>query len=312
MGNLKTRLNSQSSDESFKALFNTQGVVAEGQIKQLKLAELQPYPNQPFRPYAEERLRELAEDIRQNGVLCPIIVRTIALGTAQPYQILAGHNRVNASRLAGCTDIPAIVKDVDDDEAKLILVNTNLNQREKLLPSEKAFAYKMQLEALKRQAGQPKKNYSQVGNNSFAGTSSGELAQQTGESKNQIFRYIRLTYLIPPLLEMVDNEALAFMVGCYLSYLPEEKQLLLHNFMDANELKKISMAQAEVIKERKESLDGKMLQLIFYGDPAREKHKTVACKLPVESIQRYFPDLKPAAIEKELVRILDFYFSKGN
>lgn len=310
MGNLKTRLNSQTSDESFNALFNTQGVVAEGQIKQLKLAELQPYPNQPFRPYAEERLRELAEDIRQNGVLCPIIVRTIALGTAQPYQILAGHNRVNASRLAGCIDVPAIVKDVDDDEAKLILVNTNLNQREKLLPSEKAFAYKMQMESMKKTAGRPSKNnLSQLGTQK---RSDQIIAESTGESRNQIQRYIRLTYLIPPLLEMVDNEALAFMVGCYLSYLPEEKQLLLHNFMDANELKKISMAQAEVIKERKESLDGKMLQLIFYGDPAREKHKTVACKLPVESIQRYFPDLKPTAIEKELVRILDFYFSKGD
>ncbi len=278
------------------------------QIISIKLSELLPFPNQPFRPYSDEKLWELAEDIKQNGVLSPIIVRPF--GNA--YQILAGHNRVNASKLAELDEIPSIVKDVDDDTAKLILVNTNLNQRDKLLPSEKAFAYKMQLDSLKRTAGRPSKNNScQVGTDLIGKRSDVQLSENSTDSARTIQRYIRLTELIPELLEMVDNESFAFMVGVYLSYLSQEKQQLLYEYMDANELKKVSLAQAEVIKSYKEVLDDNRLKLIFFGLKEEKKKATTTYKLPTDRITSYFPDLEKSEIEQELIKILDEYFKRG-
>lgn len=309
MGNLRTRLSIPTPEESYNALF---GETVKDGIQQLSLADLHPYPNQPFKPYTTSRLQELAEDVAQNGVLCPIIVRPMPEDgdhSYSYYQILAGHNRVAAANMAGLEKVPAIVRDVSDDEAALIMVNTNLNQRDKLLPSEKAWAYKMQLEAMKRQGNRTDLTSRQV----VGKLNSAEMiGRVNSDNERQVQRYIRLTYLVPSLLDMVDDEQLAFMVGVYLSYLSEEKQLLLFNFMDANEIKKISMAQAEVMKNKKETLDGRMLQIVFFGDPNKKKPSTAAYKLPVACVEKYFPDLKPVAIEKELVRILDFYFTKGD
>lgn len=310
MSSLRTRLSIPTPAESYDALF---GSTPKGNIQKLSIADLQPYPNQPFHPYSVQRLQELSEDIAQNGVLCPIIVRPMPADDEHLYsyfQILAGHNRVAAAEAAGLLEVPAIVKDVGEDEAALIMVTTNLNQRDKLLPSEKAFAYKMQLEAMKKTVGRPaKNNLSQLGTQK---RSDQTMAEYAGESRNQIQRYIRLTYLIQPFLELIDNDALPFIVGVYLSYLPQERQELLYSFMEANEIKKISMAQAEVIKQHKDTLDGRKLQLIFYGDPNKAKRKTAPYKLPVEQVEKYFPNLKPSEIEKELSRILDFYFTKGD
>lgn len=228
--------------EDLPSLFSGLGnATAPGVIVQLPLNKLTACENQPFRPYSEDKMRLLVEDVRANGVLNPIIVRP----KGELYEILAGHNRWNASRQAGLETIPAIIKVVDDDTATLIMVNTNLNQRDELLPSEKAWAYRMQLEAMKRQAGRPsKENVSQIGTQK---RSDQMLADQTGESRNQIQRFIRLTYLIPELLEMVDQNMLPMVSGVALSYLTAEQQAVVCD-ISADCDKRISTAQAEQLK----------------------------------------------------------------
>lgn len=222
----------------FSGLGNT---AAPGAIVQIPIGSLVPWTNQPFRPYSATKMQQLVEDIKANGVLNPIIVRPMG----QQYQILAGHSRTNASREAGLTTVPAIIRDVDDDTATLIMVNTNLNQRDELLFSEKAWAYRLQLEAMKRQAGRPtKENLSQ---NETQKRSDQQLAEQTGDSRNQIQRYIRLTYLIHELLEMVDQGMLPMMSGVSLSYLAEDQQHIVCDISAECE-KRISTAQAEKIK----------------------------------------------------------------
>lgn len=198
----------------FSGLGNT---AAPGAIVQIPISSLVPWANQSFRPYSAAKMQQLVEDIRTNGVLNPIIVRPMG----QQYQILAGHSRTNASREAGLTTVPAIIRDVDDDTATLIMVNTNLNQRDELLPSEKAWAYRLQLEAMKRQ-GQRTDLTSVQNEQKLKGITARELvASQYGDSAVQIQRYIRLTYLISELLEMVDQGMLPMMSGVSLSYLAE-------------------------------------------------------------------------------------------
>lgn len=210
-------------------------------ITQLPLGKLVPYPNQPFKPYKAEKLERLTEDIRVNGVLSPIIVRP----KGDRYEVLAGHNRWNASHRAGKDTIPAIIQELDDDTAALVMVNTNLNQRDELLPSEKAFAYRVQLEAMKRRAGRPQNNLSQLGTQK---RSDQEMAEQVGESRNQIQRYIRLTYLTPDLLEQVDNGELSMVPAVALSYLsPDEQRLVLEVSGDCE--RKVSVFQAEALKK---------------------------------------------------------------
>ena len=209
-------------------LFSTEESRADSQrerVVELPLAELHPFRNHPFKVLDDEKMEDTAQSIREHGVLVPAIVRPREEGG---YEIVAGHRRHHASQIAGLDTMPAIIRDLDDDAATIIMVDSNL-QRETLLPSERAWAYKMKLDAMKRQAGRPsKENCSQVGNN-FSGQRSSELmAQQIGESKNQIFRFIRLTELIPPLLDMVDERKIAFNPAVELSYLKPEEQIELH------------------------------------------------------------------------------------
>ena len=206
-------------------LFSTDESRADAQrerVVELPLAELHPFRNHPFKVLDDEKMADTAQSIREHGVLVPAIVRPREEGG---YEIVAGHRRHHASQIAGLDTMPAIIRDLDDDAATIIMVDSNL-QRETLLPSERAWAYKMKLDAMKRQAGRPlKENCSQVGNN-FSGQRSSELmAQQIGESKNQIFRFIRLTELIPPLLDMVDERKIAFNPAVELSYLKPEEQV---------------------------------------------------------------------------------------
>lgn len=217
------------------------GNVSEGAaITQLPLEMLIPYPNQPFKPYSKEKLERLADDIRMNGVLSPIIVRP----SGSAYEILAGHNRYNASLRAGKETIPAIVKDLDDDMAALVMVNTNLNQRDELLPSEKAFAYKVQLEAMKSQGKRSDLTSCQVGTKSRADE---RLAESSSDSARVVQRYIRLTYLIPDLLEMVDTKELPMTPAVDLSYLPPEEQHLVLDVTAECE-RKVSMCQSAQLK----------------------------------------------------------------
>ncbi len=234
-------------------------MAAPGTIVQLSLNILTPYDNpsyrhlldgrQSFRPYSEAKFEKLVSSIKTNGVLTPIIVRPWENGK---YQVLAGHNRWNASRAAGLDTIPAIIDDADDDRAAIIMTTTNIDQRDELLPSEKAWAYRLQLDVMKRQ-GQRTDLTSAQSERKLSNKESREiLAEQTGENRNQIQRYIRLTYLIPELLEMVDKDMLPMVSGVALSYLDAEQQSIVCD-ISAECDKRISTAQAEQIKRLAQS-----------------------------------------------------------
>ena len=200
-------------------------------IQEIPLSELHPFKNHPFKVKDDEAMMETADSIKQYGVLVPAIARPDPEGG---YELVAGHRRHRASELAGKETMPVIVRDLDDDAATIIMVDSNL-QRESLLPSERAFAYKMKLEAMKRQAGRPsKENCSQVGND-FGKKSSEVLAEQVGQSKNQIFRYIRLTELIPELMDMVDEKKIALNPAYELSFLKKDEQVDLLDAMDSEQ-----------------------------------------------------------------------------
>ena len=202
-------------------LFKTDEGRKTEEIKPIKISELKPYAEQPFKVIDNEEMDELVASIKENGVLSPVVARPHPEGG---YEILSGHRRVRASELAGKDEVPVVVKDLDDDTAVILLVDSNL-QREHILPSEKAFAYQMRLEAMKRKAGRPsQENSAQFGQNTSPVDSRKELAEQTGESSVQIQRYIRLTELIDPLLEMVDTKAMAMNAGVELSNLKPKEQ----------------------------------------------------------------------------------------
>lgn len=175
------------------------------EIRQMSVSELKPFEAQPFKVLMDESMDELVQSIKESGVLSPLVVRPHKDGG---YEILSGHRRATACKLAGRDKVPVIIRHLDDDMAAIFLVDSNL-QRENILPSEKAYAYRLKLEAMKRRAGRPSKiNSAQIGSNSLGKESREILAEQVGESKNQISRYIRLTELIDPLLDMVDNKKL--------------------------------------------------------------------------------------------------------
>ena len=196
------------------------------QVQQIPIGELFPFKNHPFKVLDDESMQRTVESVEQYGVLSPLIARPRPEGG---YEIISGHRRQHAAQLAGLDTLPVIVRNMDDDAAVLLMVDSNL-QRETILPSERAFAYKMKLEAMKHQAGRPTQdNYSQVGNN-FGTLSSEEMAEELGTSKNQIFRYIRLTNLVPELLDMVDEKKISFNPAVELSYLDTNQQ---RDFLEA-------------------------------------------------------------------------------
>ena len=224
----------------------------ERDIYQLPIKNLVPYEGQPFKPYTQEKLISLAEDIRDNGLINPIIVRPIG---KEQYQILAGHNRVNACRMLGMDEVSSIIKDVDNNQAALIMLNSNLNQRDELRPSEKAFAYRMQMDTLSRQGKRIDlcTNCAQDEDNNLCSIgaqvkSRDIIANQNNTSREQIRRYIRLTYLIQPFLDRVDNGDLPFRAGVNLSYLTECQQDGLLNYVDTYNIK-ISLEQSEKLKD---------------------------------------------------------------
>jgi ParB family chromosome partitioning protein len=227
------------------ALFGEAPAQAAGdQIKEVPLAELHPFKDHPFHVVDDEKMQEMAESVTQYGVLVPGIVRPRPEGG---YEIVAGHRRRRASALAGKETMPVIVRDMDDDEATIIMVDSNL-QREKILPSEKAFAYRMKLEAMKRKAGRPRKdNCVPVAHNLSGRKSRNVLAEQVGESQDQIRRYIRLTHLLPPLLQMVDENKLTLRPAVELSYLTQDEQGLLLEMISSREIVP-TLEQAQELK----------------------------------------------------------------
>lgn len=209
-------------------------------VVELSLSELHPFENHPFKVKDDEAMMETVESVKQYGVLVPAIVRPDPKGG---YEIVSGHRRFRASELAGKESIPVIIRDLDDDEATIIMIDSNL-QREELLPSERAFAYKMKLDAMKHQGERMDLTCSQLGNKLSGKKSSELLAEQVGQSKNQIFRYIHLTELIPSLLELVDAKKIAFNPAYEISFLKaEEQEVLLENIELEQATPSLSQAQ---------------------------------------------------------------------
>ena len=240
---------------SYDEIFQTEETRIEASLEKvidIPLAELHPFKNHPFKVTDDESMLETAESITKHGVLVPVIARPREEGG---YELISGHRRKRASELAGKETLPCIVRNLDDDAATIIMVDSNI-QRENILPSERGFAYKLKLEAMKRQAGRPsKENGSQVGNNLMGVKSSDIFAEQMGESKSTIFRVIRLTDLVPELLDMVDAKKIAFNPAVELSYLKPQEQVQLMEAMDM-EQSTPSLSQAQRLK--KFSQDGKL------------------------------------------------------
>ena len=258
------------------------------QVQQIPIGELFPFKNHPFKVLDDESMQRTVESVEQYGVLSPLIARPRPEGG---YEIISGHRRQHAAQLAGLDTLPVIVRNMDDDAAVLLMVDSNL-QRETILPSERAFAYKMKLEAMKHQAGRPTQdNYSQVGNN-FGTLSSEEMAEELGTSKNQIFRYIRLTNLIPELLDMVDEKKIAFNPAVELSYLDESQQ---RDFLEAmNDTQNApSLSQAQRLK--KLSQEGHFSYDVAFAVMGEEK-KDELDKVVIknDTLRKYFPRSKYA------------------
>ena len=272
-------------------------------IRDIPISEIDEFPDHPFKVLMDEDMEQLVESIKRNGVMTPATVRLKEDGR---YELISGHRRKKACELAGLEMLKCEVKELTRDEAIIVMVESNL-QRSVILPSEKAFAYKMRLEAMKRQAGRPTKdNYSPVGNNSEFATSSDELAEKVGESKNQIFRYIRLTELVPEILQMVDERQIAFRPAVEISYLTEEQQYTLLEAMEYNDATP-SLAQA--IKMKKFNQDGKLtsevIQSIMEEEKPNQKEKPA---FRDERITKLIPKTVPRGQETDfVVKALEFY-----
>ena len=272
-------------------------------IRDIPISEIDEFPDHPFKVLIDEDMEQLVESIKRNGVMTPATVRLKEDGR---YELISGHRRRKACELAGLETLKCEVKDLSRDEAIIIMVESNL-QRSTILPSEKAFAYKMRLEAMKRQAGRPTKdNYSPMGNNLEFATSSDELAEKVGESKNQIFRFIRLTELVPEILQMVDERQIAFRPAVEISYLSEEQQYAL---LEAMEYSDATPSLAQAIKMKKFMQDGKLtnevIQSIMEEEKPNQKEKPA---FRDERITKLIPKSVPRGQESDfVVKALEFY-----
>lgn len=295
--------------KSVDDLFATEEIREDAQrekVQNIPLGELHPFKNHPFKIKNDAAMQDTVDSVREYGVLVPAIARPDPDGG---YELIAGHRRHHASELAGKETMPVIVRDLDDDAATIIMVDSNL-QREELLPSERAFAYKMKLEAMKRQAGRhTKENCSQLGNNFDGKRSSEIMAEQIGGSKNQIFRYIRLTELIPELLDMVDERKIAFNPAVELSYLKKEEQTLLLEAMDSEQATP-SLSQAQRLKKFSQQ---KMLSLDVMRAVMSEEKKTDLERVTLknETLRRYFPkSYTPKQMEDTIIKLLEGWYKK--
>ena len=275
-------------------------------IIEIPLTELHPFKDHPFKVIDNEAMFDTAESVKQYGVLVPAIARPRDEGG---YELVAGHRRKRACELAELETMPVIVRNLDDDAAIIIMVDSNL-QRENILPSERAFAYKMKLSAMKRQAGRPsKENSSQVGNNLLGKKSSDLLAEQIGESKNQIYRYIRLTHLIPEILSMVDEKKIAFNPAVELSFLKDEEQIDLLEAMDMEQATP-SLSQAQRLK--KFSNEGKLSLGVMSAIMSEEKKGDLdKVTLTGDKLKRYFPkSYTPKQMEETIIKLLEGWHKK--
>lgn len=318
MKSIASKIQITSFDDLFNPTTPDENEESKGQIREIPLADLHEFRNHPFKILDDDKMAEMVDSIRQYGVLVPGIVRERAEGG---YEIVAGHRRKHASELAGKETMPVIVQELDDDEATIIMVDSNI-QREELLPSEKAWAYKLKLDAMKRQAGRPRKeNLSQVGtdfsnseNASQVGTDSGssenasqvgthsrsdqELANQVGISRNQVQRYIRLTELLPELMDMVDAKKLALNPAYELSFLTKEEQAILLEVIRGENIS-ISLLQAGQLK--KLSQENNLTEETVLDLLCEKKAAPIKITLQEKKIRKYFP---PAYTQQQVEDVI--------
>ena len=288
---------------AYDDLFQTDESRAEvklSKIRDIPIAEIDEFPDHPFKVLLDEDMEQLVESIKRNGVMTPATVRLKEDGR---YELISGHRRKKACEIAGLETLKCEVKELSRDEAIIVMVESNL-QRSTILPSEKAFAYKMRLEAMKRQAGRPpKENSSPVGTHL---RSDAELAEKVGESRNQIQRYIRLTELVPEILQMVDERQIAFRPAVEISYLSDEQQ---YSLLEAMQYNDATPSLAQAIKMKKFMQDGKLtdevIQSIMQEEKPNQREKPA---FRDERITKLIPKSVPRGRESDfVVKALEFY-----
>lgn len=285
-------------------LFSTQEERDEGKresVRDISLAEISDFPNHPFKVKMDEEMKDMAESVRQYGVLVPALVREKPEGG---YEMVAGHRRKMASELAQQATMPCLVRNLTDDEAIIVMVDSNL-QREKILPSEKAFAYKMKLDAMKRQGERIDLTSTPVGQK--LGKYSVEiLGEEVGESRSQIQRYIRLTELVPKILDMVDEGDIAMRPAVEISYLPKEQQEILFDTMQSEDC---TPSHVQAIKMRRFFEEGKLDEDVIFSIMTEEKPNQVEqFKMPMKRIDKFFAPGTPAKKKEDtIVQALEMY-----
>ena len=275
------------------------GVPEIAGTQEIEIERIHAFPNHPFKVLDDEKMDTLVDSIRENGILNPVIVRPDQSGN---YEMISGHRRLHAAKIVGLKKVPAIVKEMSDDEAIIKMVDANI-QREEILPSEKAFAYKMKLGAMKRQAGRPPKNNScQNGTNL---RSDEELGNLVGESARSIQRYIRLTELIPDLLDYVDKKRLQFTVAVDISYIDKEIQTWLFEYIKENgTVKAVQVAALRTALEVGPMTQAKMISILVNSQPGRKQEQKIT--LSEKKLRNYFSDKYTAEdMESVILELLD-------
>ena len=290
---------------SYDEIFSTEESRADAaheKVMEIPLSELYAFRDHPFKVQDDERMMDTAQSIREYGVLVPAIARPRKDGG---YELISGHRRKRGCEFAGLETMPVIVRDMDDDAATIVMVDSNI-QRESLLPSERAFAYRMKLEAMKRKAGRLPKNVSQLGTQK---RSDQLMADQVGESRNQIQRFIRLTKLIPPILDMVDEKKIAFNPAVELSYLKPQEQVELLDAMESEQATP-SLSQAQRLK--KFSQEGRLSLDVMRAIMSEEKkHDLDQVTIGSDKLQKYFPkSWTPAQMEMQIIKLLESWHRK--
>lgn len=297
---MKTRSGQKIKMTSVEELL---GVANEEVATEIELEQIQSFHNHPFKVLDDEKMQDLVNSICENGILTPVLVRPI---DNNKYEMISGHRRMHAAALLQMNVIPAIIRDMSDEEAIVKMVDSNI-QREELLPSEKAFAYKMKLDAMKRQAGRPAKNNSgQIDQNLAGRVSRDILAEEVGESSKQIQRYIRLTELQPKLLDLVDNKRLNFTVAVDISYIDKEIQNWLYDYIDANG----TIIPNQVKALRKAIVTGTVMtqqkMVSILNECIKPKSTAKNVTFSGKKLEKYFPPSYTSAdIEKIVFELLD-------
>ena len=299
--NKSTEIKLTAYDDLFQTDESREGAKLS-KIRDIPISEIDEFPDHPFKVLIDEDMEQLVESIKRNGVMTPATVRLKEDGR---YELISGHRRKKACELAGLETLKCEVKDLSRDEAIIIMVESNL-QRSTILPSEKAFAYKMRLEAMNRQGQRTDLTCSPMGNKLQGQKSSDELAEKVGESKNQIFRFIRLTELVPEILQMVDDRQIAFRPAVEISYLSEEQQ---YTLLEAMEYSDATPSLAQAIKMKKFMQDGKLtnevIQSIMEEEKPNQKEKPA---FRDERITKLIPKSVPRGQESDfVVKALEFY-----